>query len=99
MTDTLADKVIERHRRRLGSRCRRITIDFDLTDDPTHGQQEFSVYHGYYDAHCYLPLIGTLAFNDEPEQWLMYAVLRPGNSAARPPHMDPLATRTGTLIH
>ena len=82
MADALADTVIERHGRRLGSRCRRVTIDFDPTDDPTHGQQEFAFYHGYYDAHCYLPLVGTIAFDDEPEQSLICAVLRPGKSAA-----------------
>ena len=32
----LAARVVERHRRRLG-RVRRITIDLDPTDDPTHG--------------------------------------------------------------
>ncbi len=82
MSDALADAVIARHRRRLGKRCKRITLDFDPTDDPTHGQQEFSFYHGYYDTYCYLPLIGTLQFNDEAEQYLLCAVLRPGNSAA-----------------
>lgn len=82
MANALADRVIERHRRRLGSRCRRITLDFDPTDDPTHGQQQFSFYHGYYDSYCYLPLVGTLSFNDESEQWLLCAVLRPGNCAA-----------------
>lgn len=82
MGDTMADIVIERHRRRLGKRCRRITVDFDPTDDPTHGQQEFSFFHGYYDSYCYLPLIGTLAFNDEAEQYLCCALLRPGNSKA-----------------
>lgn len=82
MADALADAVIERHRRRLGRRCKRITLDFDPTDDPTHGQQEFSFFHGYYDSYCYLPLIGTMAFNDEKEQYLICAMLRPGNSAA-----------------
>jgi hypothetical protein len=82
MADTLADVVIERHRRRLGRRCRRITLDFDPTDDPTHGQQEFSFFHGYYDSYCYLPLVGTLCFDDEAEQYLCCAVLRPGNSQA-----------------
>ncbi|MGH2668200.1 MAG: IS1380 family transposase [bacterium] len=82
IAETLADAVIERHRRRLGSRCRRITLDFDPTDDPTHGQQEFTFFHGYYDTYCYLPLIGTLSFNDEAEQYLCCAVLRPGNSTA-----------------
>lgn len=80
--EALADVVIERHRRRLGKRCRRITLDFDPTDDPTHGQQEFTFFHGYYDTACYLPLIGTMAFNDEAEQYLLCAVLRPGNSPA-----------------
>ena len=82
MADALADAVIERHRRRLGRRCKRITLDFDPTDDPTHGQQEFIFFHGYYDTYCYLPLIGTMAFNDEKEQYLICAMLRPGNSAA-----------------
>ena len=82
MADTLADVVIERHRRRLGKRCKRITLDFDPTDDPTHGQQEFTFFHGYYDTYCYLPLIGTMAFNGEAEQYLCCALLRPGNSKA-----------------
>ena len=82
MADALADTVIERHRRRLGKRCRLITLDFDPTDDPTHGQQEFSFFHGYYDTYCYLPLIGTMAFNDEAEQYVFCALLRPGNSPA-----------------
>ncbi len=82
MAETLAEVVIERHRRRLHGRCRRITIDFDPTDDPTHGQQEFSFFHGYYDSYCYLPLVGTISFNNEKEQYALCAVLRPGNSAA-----------------
>jgi hypothetical protein len=82
LADTLADVVIERHRRRLGRRCRRITLDFDPTDDPTHGQQEFAFFHGYYDTYCYLPLVGTLCFDDEAEQYLCCAVLRPGNAKA-----------------
>ena len=39
----LADLVIEQHRARLQGRARRITIDLDPTDDPTHGQQEFTL--------------------------------------------------------
>ncbi|MFQ5506634.1 MAG: IS1380 family transposase [Planctomycetota bacterium] len=82
MSEVLADTVIARHRRRLRGRCRRITLDIDPTDDPTHGQQELSFYHGYYDTHCYLPLVGTMTFNDEKEQHLFMSVLRPGNSSA-----------------
>ena len=33
-----------------------ITLDFDATDDPIHGEQEGRYFHGYYDCHCYLPL-------------------------------------------
>ena len=82
MGEALAETVIERHRRRLGKRCRRITLDFDPTDDPTHGQQEFSFFHGYYDTYCYLPLLGTMTFNGEAEQYLICALLRPGNAKA-----------------
>jgi len=39
MSEALADCVIARHRKRLHGRARRITIDLDPTDDPTHGQQ------------------------------------------------------------
>ena len=83
MAEALLDVVIERHRKRLrGRRVRRITLDFDPTDDPTHGQQEFTFFHGYYDTYCYLPLLGTMVFNGEKEQYLICAMLRPGNSAA-----------------
>jgi Transposase DDE domain group 1 len=40
MGEALAEQVIERHRRRLYGRVRRITVDLDPTDDPTHGAQQ-----------------------------------------------------------
>jgi Transposase DDE domain group 1 len=33
-----------------------IILDVDPTDDPTHGQQALSGYHGYYRQHQYYPL-------------------------------------------
>ncbi|PYT97682.1 MAG: IS1380 family transposase, partial [Acidobacteria bacterium] len=45
MSEALADCVIERHRQRLHGRARRITIDMDPTDDPTHGQQQFTFFN------------------------------------------------------
>jgi hypothetical protein len=33
-----------------------ITLDFDATDDPTHGNQEGRFFHGYYRHYCFLPL-------------------------------------------
>jgi hypothetical protein len=78
----LARAVIAQHRRRLHGRARRITIDLDPTDDPTHGQQELSFFNGHYDTACYLPLVATLTFDDEPIQYLVGIVLRPGNAPA-----------------
>ncbi len=77
----LAARVVERHRRQLG-RVRRITIDLDPTDDPTHGAQQYSLFNGYYDNWCYLPLLAFLTFDREPEQYLCSAVLRHGKAVA-----------------
>jgi hypothetical protein len=82
MAHVLADTVIETQRRRLKGRAPRITIDLDPTDDPTHGQQEFTFFNGHYDTWCYLPIVATVTFNDEPEQFAVAAVLRPGNAPA-----------------
>ena len=82
LAEALADCVIERHRRRLKGRARRITIDLDPTDDPTHGAQQLALFNGHYDTWCYLPLVGFLSFNDEREQYLFTAVLRSGKAAA-----------------
>jgi hypothetical protein len=79
----LADVVIGQHCARLQGRARRITIDVDPTDDPTHGQQEFAFFNGHYDTWCYLPLLGFVTFNDEAEQYLIFALLRPGTSAGK----------------
>ena len=78
----LAACVIERHHRRLHGRVRRIAIDLDPTDDPTHGAQQLSFFNGHYDTWCYLPLLAFLTFNDEIEQYLCAAILRPGNAPA-----------------
>ena len=79
----LADLVIGQHHARLHGRARRITLDLDPTDDPTHGQQEFTFFNGHYATWCYLPLLGFVTFNDETEQYLVLALLRPGNSPAK----------------
>lgn len=81
--ETLADLVIDRHRRRLRGRAKRVTIDLDPTDDPTHGAQQLTFFNSHYDTWCYLPLLGFLSFNEEREQYLVTAVLRPGNAPAR----------------
>jgi hypothetical protein len=82
MTHVLADTVIAQQRRRLKGRATRITLDLDPTDDPTHGQQEFAFFNGHYDTWCYLPVVATVTFNDEPAQFAVAAVLRPGTAPA-----------------
>lgn len=54
----------------------KILLDFDSTDDPTHGEQEGSYYHGYYKQHMYHPL---LVFDGESGH-LICALLRYGNT-------------------
>jgi len=41
-----------------------ITLDIDPFDDPTHGQQQLTFYHGYYRQYQYLPRVITCAEND-----------------------------------
>jgi hypothetical protein len=82
MSVALADAVIERHRQRLKRKVKRITIDLDPTDDPTHGAQQLTFFNGHYDTWCYLPVAGFLTFNEEPDQYLFAYVLRPGNVGA-----------------
>ena len=80
MAEALANTVIGRHRKRLRGRARLITIDLDPTDDPTHGAQQLTFFNGHYDTYCYLPVVGFLTFDQEAEQYLVTAVLRPGNA-------------------
>jgi len=58
-----------------------VIIDVDATDDPTHGQQQLTGFHGYYDEHCYLPLIVTARAGGGPDE-LLAVVLRPGKTHA-----------------
>lgn len=80
--EALAAIVIERHRRRLRGRARRVTIELDPTDHSTHGAQQLSFFNGHYDTWCYLPVAAFIRFNDDAEQHPVAAVLRPGNAPA-----------------
>jgi Transposase DDE domain group 1 len=57
---------------------RRLLLDIDSTDDPTHGAQEGTAYHGFYRQHMYHPL---LVFDGDTDQ-LLVAALRAGNAHA-----------------
>ena len=82
MSEALFETVLDRHRRRR-RKVRRITIDMDVTDDPTHGQQEMAFFNGFYDTWCYLPLLAFVTFDREREQYLCAAALRPGNASTQ----------------
>lgn len=41
-----------------------LTFDVDTFDDPAHGQQQLTFYHGFYDQYQYLPRVVTCAQND-----------------------------------
>jgi hypothetical protein len=82
MGKALADVVIEHQRRRRHGHARHITLELDPTGDPTHGGQQLTFFNGHYDTWCYLPVAAFVRFNDEAEQHLVTAVLRPGNASA-----------------
>jgi hypothetical protein len=54
---------------------RHLTFDLDAIDDPAHGHQQLTFWHGYYDQNQYLPLVITCADNDQ----FVLLSLRPGN--------------------
>src|SRR4051812_13204404 len=41
-----------------------LTFDLDAVDDPTHGSQQLTLFHGVYEQYQYLPLVITCAEND-----------------------------------
>ena len=82
MGETLADVVIQRQRR-AHRKAKRITVELDPTDDPTHGAQQLALFNGHYDTWCYLPVAGFIRFDEEPEQYLFTYVLRGGRAPAK----------------
>lgn len=53
-----------------------LIIDIDATDDPTHGQQQMSMFNGYYGQFMY----NELFFHDGQTGQIIVPILRPGNS-------------------
>jgi Transposase DDE domain group 1 len=74
----MADALLELYltEREKGGTPGKVLLDFDSTDDPTHGDQEGSYYHGYYEQHMYHPL---LVFDGQTGH-LICALLRAGNT-------------------
>lgn len=55
---------------------KRVTIDIDATDDPTHGKQQLSMFNGFYGQFMY----NELLFHDGDTGQIIVPILRPGNS-------------------
>ena len=55
-----------------------VVLDIDSTDDPTHGAQQLSFFHGFYGQHMFHPLLVFDAVSGQ----LVTALLRPGKAHA-----------------
>ncbi len=55
-----------------------ILLDLDSTDDPTHGQQQLSIFNGAYGQHMYHPLL----IFERHTGCLLSLRLRPGNASS-----------------
>lgn len=60
LRDDLCDKFLEA----FDGVPARITLDIDAFDDPTHGDQQLTLFHGYYEQYQYLPIVITCAETD-----------------------------------
>ncbi len=72
---------------------RHLTLDIDAFDDPAHGQQQLTFFHGYYEQYQYLPIAITCAEND----MVMLVGLRHGTCHASLGADDDLRYLTGRL--
>lgn len=69
-----------------------IILDLDDTDDTTHGAQQLSLFNGYFDEHCFLPL----HIYEGRSGKLITTVLRPGR---RPSGKQIVAILKRVVIH
>lgn len=65
-------------RRKKKEKPKRIILDIDGTDDPTHGNQQLTFFHGYYDQYMY----HLMVIYDADSGDLVTAAVRPGNNHA-----------------
>jgi len=68
------EKYIEQHK----TPPKQIVLDIDGWDAPTHGEQQMSFFHGYYDHHIYYPVL----INEAKSGYPLVLQLRAGNSHA-----------------
>ena len=60
----LRDRLLDQFIASFKTPPRQLTLDIDPFDDPTHGQQQLTFFHGYYEQYQYLPRVITCAEND-----------------------------------
>jgi hypothetical protein len=72
MSKALVDVFLNSFKRR----PRRIVLDLDETCDPTHGAQQQSLFHHFYNTYCFLPL----HIYEGNTGRLVTTVLRPGRT-------------------
>lgn len=60
----LRDVLFDQFLASFATRPPRITIDLDAFDDPTHGDQQLTFFHGFYKQYQYLPIVATCAENE-----------------------------------
>ena len=77
----LNDALLDQFIRLCGQAVRQrgeILLDIDSTDDPTHGQQQLSIFNGAYGQHMYHPLL----IFERHTGCLLAARLRSGNASS-----------------
>ena len=77
----LNDALLQQFIRLCGKQVRKrgeILLDIDSTDDPTHGQQQFSFFNGGYDQYMYHPML----IFERHTGCLLAARLRAGNASS-----------------
>jgi Transposase DDE domain group 1 len=60
--------------------AKQVVLDFDPSEDPTHGQQELALFNAHYGGYCYLPLFVFASVPGEGEQYLVSAELPEGHA-------------------
>jgi len=74
MRSLFVERFIEQHK----TVPKEIVLDIDGWDAPTHGNQQLSFFHGYYDHHMYYPVL----INEAKTGYPLVLQLRAGNSHA-----------------
>jgi hypothetical protein len=72
----MRSQMVERFIHRYGQTPQEIVLDIDGWDDPTHGEQQLSFFHGYYGQHMYFPVL----INEASSGYPLVLQLRAGNT-------------------